>query len=326
MTYERERSVALDACRLAALLCEDVRRELVGTALTKEDRSPVTVADFGAQALICRRLAEEFPGDPIVAEEDSAALAKPDGQEALTRVTTYARRYAAGATGETVRRWIDLGNGSVSRRYWTLDPIDGTKGFLRGDQYAIALALIEEGDLKVGALACPHLPVDALNGTGERGLLFSAVRGQGAFVQKLSGGRPIPIEVAKDGASAGFRMVESVESNHSNHSLQERVASSVGMTARPFRMDSQAKYGAVARGDAALYLRLPSPRTPEYRENIWDHAAGVLVVEEAGGRVTDLRGAALDFTSGPRMLKNRGIVVSNGSIHDRVLEELAGIF
>jgi 3'(2'), 5'-bisphosphate nucleotidase len=91
-------------------------------------------------------------------------------------------------------------------------------------------------------------------------------------------------------------------------------------------MDSQAKYGAVARGEAALYLRLPSPKTPDYRENIWDHAAGVLVVEEAGGRVTDIRGHALDFARGAKMVDNRGVVVSNGPIHVRVLAELAAIF
>jgi 3'(2'), 5'-bisphosphate nucleotidase len=91
-------------------------------------------------------------------------------------------------------------------------------------------------------------------------------------------------------------------------------------------MDSQAKYGAVAWGQAALYLRLPSPRTPDYRENIWDHAAGTLIVEEAGGRVTDVKGAPLNFGIGTRMEENRGVVVSNGRIHDRVLEELAGIF
>jgi 3'(2'), 5'-bisphosphate nucleotidase len=88
-------------------------------------------------------------------------------------------------------------------------------------------------------------------------------------------------------------------------------------------MDSQAKYGAVARGDAALYLRLPSEKYPNYREKIWDHAAGSLIIEEAGGRVTDMNGQLLDFTSDFKMHHNRGVVASNGTIHESVLEALA---
>jgi 3'(2'), 5'-bisphosphate nucleotidase len=88
-------------------------------------------------------------------------------------------------------------------------------------------------------------------------------------------------------------------------------------------MDSQAKYGAVARGDAALYLRLPSPKSPDYREKIWDHAAGALIVEEAGGRVTDMHGQPFDFGSDYKMRDNRGVVVSNGLLHPAVIEVLA---
>jgi 3'(2'), 5'-bisphosphate nucleotidase len=326
MIYDQELAVALDAVRAAAGLCEDVRREMVGEALEKSDKSPVTVADFGAQALICRALAKEFPRDPVVGEEDAAALRAPEGAAMRSRVTGYVARRAAGARDDDVLAWIDHGNADVSPRYWTLDPIDGTKGFLRGDQYAVALALVEEGDLKVAVLGCPYLPVGLAAVNGERGMLFSAVRGRGASGARLSGGGPEPVHVSDGADPVLLRMVESVESGHANHSLQEDVARKVGLVSAPVRMDSQAKYGAVARGQAALYLRLPSPRTPDYRENIWDHAAGALIVEEAGGRVTDVHGNALDFASGRRMVDNRGVVVSNGRIHDGVLEALAVIF
>jgi len=324
MTFDEELAVARDSARVAALLCEDVRQEMVGEALTKEDKSPVTVADFGAQAIICRRLAQEFPNDPVVGEEDSAALRTPAGAGALERVTDYVARSVPGAGPTDVTGWIDHGNGSVSPRYWTLDPIDGTKGFLRGDQYAVALALVVGGSVSVGVLACPYLPVQP--GSSERGVLFTAVRGRGAWWEPLAGGPTTSIRVTHGDDPSTLRMVESVESQHGDHSLQGRIAQRVGIRAPSVRMDSQAKYGAVARGEAALYLRLPSPRTPDYRENIWDHAAGTLVVEEAGGRVSDLRGKPLDFAGGPRMMDNRGVVVSNGLIHEHVLEELAGIF
>jgi 3'(2'), 5'-bisphosphate nucleotidase len=327
MSYGKELEVARDAARAAALLCEDVRRELVSEdTITKKDRSPVTVADFGAQAMICRRLEAAFPDDPVVGEEDAHALREADNADARGKVVGYVGRHVKGASVDDVMDWIDHGNGAVSPRYWTLDPIDGTKGFLRSDQYAVALALIEDGDLKVGVLACPNLPVAPGNPDGPRGMLFWGSRGGGAYSQPLIGGEEHMIRVVQGEDPANFRMVESVESGHGDHSLQGRIAKTVGITADSVRMDSQAKYGAVARGQAALYLRLPSPRTPDYRENIWDHAAGALVVEEAGGRVTDVRGKALGFGTAAKMHDNRGVVVSNGPIHDRVLAELAGIF
>ena len=64
---------------------------------------------------------------------------------------------------------------------WTLDPIDGTKGFLRGEQYAICLALIIDGIVQLGVVGCPNLPVDHEQPDGEKGCLFIAVKNQGAF-------------------------------------------------------------------------------------------------------------------------------------------------
>ena len=86
-------------------------------------------------------------------------------------------------------------------------------------------------------------------------------------------------------------------------------------------MDSQVKYGVVASGDAEIYLRLPT--RVGYVEKIWDHAAGAIVVEEAGGRASDMYGAPLDFTQGRRLEKNRGVIVTNGAIHDRVIEAVS---
>jgi 3'(2'), 5'-bisphosphate nucleotidase len=291
----------------------------VPEAIEKNDKSPVTVADFGAQAIICRALAEAFPQDAVVGEEDAADLRQPEMAGPLATVTAQVQQHLATATAEDVLTWIDHGNGAVSSRYWTLDPIDGTKGFLRGDQYAIALALVENGDLKVGVLGCPYLSFDG----GERGLLFVAVRGEGAVMMPLSGGEPQPLQVVQDPQSAQFRFVESVESGHGNQSQQSAMAQAVGIQSPSMRMDSQAKYAAVAAGQAALYLRLPSPKTPDYREKIWDHAAGTLVVQEAGGCVTDMNGKPLDFSKTARFEDNRGVVVSNGTIHAAVLAALA---
>ena len=318
MTYAKEKEVAIAAATAAAKLCEQVRAD-IPQAIEKKDKSPVTVADFGAQAIICQALAAAFPDDPVVGEEDAKELRKPEMAETLTKVTHYVQALSPDATPEDVTRWIDHGNGQVSSRYWTLDPIDGTKGFLRQDQYAVALALVENGEVKVGVLACPAMPLDG----GQTGALYVAVRGEGATMVPLCGGEPQRLQVVTADDVANFRFVESVEAAHGDQSKQNAIAQAVGITTESFRVDSQAKYGIVASGKAALYLRLPSPKYPDYRENIWDHAAGAIVVEEAGGRVSDMYGQPLNFAEGSKMMNNRGVVVSNGTIHDRLIAALA---
>ncbi|GAB4294669.1 MAG: 3'(2'),5'-bisphosphate nucleotidase [Oscillatoriaceae cyanobacterium] len=320
MAYEREKQVAIAAVQTAAKLTEQVRRD-IPEAIEKKDKSPVTVADYGSQAIICKALGEAFPTDPIVGEEDAAQLRQPEMSPTLDKVTSYIQAIISDATPEQVTNWIDRGNGQVGQRFWTLDPIDGTKGFLRRDQYAIALALIENGQVQLGVIGCPVLSLDG----GEPGVMFVAVRGEGAFVMPLTGGEPTKVQVVPANDTANLRFVESVESGHGDQEGQKAVAEAVGITAPSRRLDSMAKYGIVASGQAALYLRLPSPKTPDYRENIWDHAAGSVVVEEAGGRVSDIHGQPLNFAASAKMVNNRGIIVSNGVIHDKVLGALQSL-
>ncbi|MDE0042972.1 MAG: 3'(2'),5'-bisphosphate nucleotidase, partial [Candidatus Poribacteria bacterium] len=281
--------------------------------IKKADRSPVTVADFGSQALICSAIGDAFPRDCIVAEEDSDALR--ESPQLRSRVTDYVNRFAKGSP-EQICEWIDRGKGEVNKRFWTLDPIDGTKGFLRRNQYAIALALIVEGEAKFGLLACPNLPQTWDKPATGRGCLLVAAQGEGAYMYGLDGSLLKQIRVATN----SLRFVDSFEILHSDSGAHVRVAEELGITARPIQIDSQAKYGLVARGEASVYMRLPNPRTPHYRECIWDHAAGIIVVEEAGGTVTDMYGQSLNLLQGRRMTSNRGIVATNGTLHERVLE------
>lgn len=325
MPYTRERQVAIEAVTLASELCRAVRSEIVVGSLAKDDKSPVTIADFGSQALVCQRLRDAFPQDVIVGEEDSADLRKPGDERAATldKVVQFVKRFRSDATPDGVCSWIDAGGGKVASRFWTLDPIDGTKGFLRNDQYAVALALIEGGEVQVGVLGCPALPFDMSDPHSPAGVIFVAARGEGASMAPLGSDRFVPIRVAQPSDESRLRFVESVEADHGNSALQQAVAQAAGIAHPPLRMDSQVKYGAIARGDAALYLRLPSPKSPDYREKIWDHAAGSLVVQEAGGRVTDMRGRPLDLASDYKMNGNRGVIASNGVLHDAALRALA---
>jgi 3'(2'), 5'-bisphosphate nucleotidase len=319
---ERELDVALAAVREAALLTRAVQARITPEVLEKQDRSPVTVADWGSQALICRAIAEAFPADPIVGEESSGELRAEGGRGIRGRLVEQVGRLRPGATDDEVLGWIDLGGGADGApRFWTLDPIDGTKGFLRQEQYAISLALIVDGRIALGVLGCPNLPSGEA-GAGP-GLLCHAARGCGAFALPLAGGRARSIRVSDRAEPSSIRFCESVEAAHSSHSDSARLAGHLAIAAEPVRLDSQAKYAEVARGLAEAYLRLP--QGAEYREKIWDHAGGVIVVEEAGGRVTDALGRSLDFTRGRTLEANLGVVVSNGAVHDALLGALGDL-
>ncbi len=220
---------------------------------------------------------------------------------------------------------IDRGTdaGGPTGRHWTLDPIDGTKGFLRGDQYAVALALVEDGEVVLGVLGCPNLPHDAARPDGGRGCLFAASRGAGAAMRTLDDPAFRPVHVTRTADPAGARFCESVEKAHSSQSDSARVAALLGITEPPYRIDSQCKYAAVARGDADIYLRLPTRK--DYVERIWDHAAGYAVITEAGGRVSDVRGEPLDFSLGRGLEANKGVVVTNGLLHDAVVDAVRSV-
>ena len=308
--------IALDAVIKAMQLCEQVQVEMVPTdAIQKTDRSPVTVADFGSQALICQAIGDAFPDDVIVAEESAQAL--KENVTLLERVTDYVNRFCRDTPHSTasVCEWIDLGSGEVGSNFWTLDPIDGTKGFLRRDQYAIALADIVDGTVQLGILGCPNLPYRLNDGSAEHGCLFVAIRGEGTRLYTKTGDFIEQVHVSE----TNHRFAESVESTHGDSDAHSRIANALGITESPVRMDSQAKYGIVSRGEASLYIRLPNPDYPDYRECIWDHAAGLIVVEEAGGTVTDANGSPLNFLAGKRMHENRGIIATNGKLHQQVL-------
>ena len=325
--YSQELEVALNAVRQAAAACRSVQSSIDPGAFDKQDNSPVTVADFTSQALICRSLQAAFPEDRVIGEEGAAELRQPSGAVFVDRIITECGARGVRATAGEICDWIDRGGVHEYRsRFWTLDPVDGTKGFLRHDQYAISLALVIEGQLQVGVLGCPNMRLKADDPKSATGLLAWAVRGQGAWLQALEAGDEPPrrIHVSATSSSRDARFCESVESEHSSHGWSGNIAAVLGIHRPPFRIDSQCKYLAVARGDADLYLRLPTRKW--YTEKIWDHAGGVLVVEEAGGRVTDIHGRPPEFHHGAKLLANEGMIVTNGCFHDAVVEAIRQSF
>lgn len=323
MPYEEEIHVAIRAVKKAAAVCQRVAQGFDRIrAIEKDDRSPVTMADFASQAVISRIVRSAFPNDSIVGEETPEVLEK--NPELGRQVLSLAREEAdfASLTDAFDAVGYCSRDADFQKRYWTLDPIDGTKGFLRGDQYAVALALVEGGTVVLGVLGCPNFPESGIR-PRKTGCLFYAVKGGGTKMHALENGSEQPVAVDSITRSEDARICESFERAHSAHDTHLKISEALGITAGSLRMDSQVKYAAVARGDASIYLRLPRKQT--YREKVWDHAAGSIIVEEAGGRVTDFSGEPIDFSVGKYLLNNRGIVATNGHLHRNVLDAIAGI-
>ncbi|MCB9846075.1 MAG: 3'(2'),5'-bisphosphate nucleotidase [Phycisphaeraceae bacterium] len=321
-------SAARDAVLLAARVCRHVQRDLDRVrSITKDDKSPVTVADFASQAVVAHSLTHGLTSGAgsicLVAEEASEFLRDPAHATHLAAAVSAVHTVLPDLSPDDVLAAIDLGAGRPHPNgFWTLDPIDGTKGFLRNQQYAVSLSYIQKGSPVVGALACPNLSIDPaapVETPDAIGSLYVAVAGQG--VLEASGDESAaPRRLRRAGPSAPLRICASVEAAHSSADDTDRILDHLGQAREPVRLDSQAKYAVVARGQADAYLRMPTRKS--YVERIWDHAAGSLIATEAGCLVTDIRGHPLDFSHGRGLEANSGIVCAEPTVHARVIEAI----
>jgi len=300
--------------------------------VTKDDQSPVTVADYAVQAIIALSLADNLPETDrlIVGEEDAKEL-RGNGQTAIRAAVLEAvRTWRPQVTEEEMLHAIDgCDHDGTGSGYFALDPVDGTKGFLRGQHYAIALGRIEDGKVVAGVMGCPNLSINQshpLNEVDPCGVVYAASKGSGAweFADCNPTSSPMRIVAQQYDESRPLRFCESAEKGHSNRGDSEQIIEAIGTRGEPARLDSQCKYALVARGQADGYLRLPTSR--EYVEKIWDHAAGMCIATEAGAIVSDVSGNPLDFTHGTILENNRGIICAIDGLHQRIIatiEDLA---
>ena len=319
------RTVA-DSCRVARSVQHALERV---RKITKDDRSPVTVADFAVQAIVAMHLFDDNPNTLIVGEERADVLRKPEQAVVLEAVVDAVRTVRPSIPPSDVLDAIDrCDHDATGDAYWALDPIDGTKGFLRGQQYAIALGRIEHGRVTLGVIGCPNLPIDhdqPLDLADEHGSIYAAALGQGAW--EIPGddpaAQPRPVRAAEFDGTRAIRVCESVEAAHSKHSDVMDIIEALGGTSEPVRLDSQCKYAVVARGQADAYLRLPTRK--DYVEKIWDHAAGSVIAAEAGALITDVAGKPLDFSRGRRLEDNRGVICAAAGLHEQIIQAVAGL-
>ncbi|CAL1397865.1 unnamed protein product [Linum trigynum] len=366
-SYTKELEVAVRAVQMACSLCQKVQQKLISKSQdqvqAKEDNSPVTVADWSVQAIVSWILCETLGRSnvSIIAEEDVQSLSKTRAAGLLETVVQTVNSCLAEAPlfgfqppeapldALQVLEAISRCSSTMppSSKFWALDPVDGTLGFVRGDQYAVALSLIDHGEVVLGVLGCPNYPMrkewlsyhhryhrivsrltPSAEASWDKGCVIYARKGSGeAWMQPLvqegknlvwpNSARRVRVSAVDNPEMATF--CEPVEKANSSHSFTAGLAHSVGLRKQPLRVYSMVKYATIARGDAEVFMKFA--RTG-YKEKIWDHAAGVVIVQEAGGVVTDAGGRPLDFSGGLYLQGlDRGIIASAGAeLHERIIK------
>ncbi|ORX35787.1 hypothetical protein BD324DRAFT_581839 [Kockovaella imperatae] len=316
----------LQACNLTKSVQKSFKQD---ETIIKKDKSPVTTADLSAQALISLHLVSAFPSDQIIGEEDLSELRK--NAELRSKVVGLVNEHGKPDqwSEQEILDAIDKGSaeGGPSGRFWTIDPVDGTSGFIRHQQYAVCLALIVDGQVELGVIGCPNLGSKPA-AMGEEiipngdGVLMLAAKGEGSWARSLSDGTYERISLPPSPPSSNpLTFLESVEAGHSAHSIQARIGELLEVKRPSLRMDSQAKYACLSRGEGGVYLRIPTKYVggKDYQEKIWDHASGSLLIAESGGICTDMRGNPLNFSKGRTLSVNEGIVAAGKATHPKAI-------
>lgn len=358
VSYAEERHIACLAVQCASLLTKSVMQSI--KHVSKKDSTPVTVADFAVQALLIGTLSRAFPADAFLGEESAAAL-RDDAdlrQQVWDLVSSSKSVHVTGnkvadvvqpSSPEEMMDFIDrggLGTGGRNGRTWIMDPIDGTATFIEGGQYAVAVALVENGNEVLGVIGCPNLTLDLANiesiPSDDKGCGFmvSAVRGDGGVLiqpistGKLSSGefirsrRPQEQYLQSPLQQLNLNFVDSNlgEQYHMKNAAQ--LATDLCCASFPGTevWSTQIRLIVIALGKTSannVQVRIPPPISSgeEDPENyIWDYAGAHLILREAGGVVSDLNGHDLDFGAGRRLAGNWGLVAtSHPMLHEKML-------
>jgi 3'(2'), 5'-bisphosphate nucleotidase len=218
----------------------------------KHDTSPVTEADRAAELVILAALARAAPGVPVIAEEEVAAGRIPAHDDS----------------------------------YFLVDPLDGTKEFIRGgDDYTVNIGLVEHGTPKLGVVFAPAT-----------GRLHGGCVGEGAWLDEGRGRVPIQTR------TRGEQITAVASKSHLNQATIDYLEAAVG-TCGYVSIGSSLKFCIVAEGKADIY-----PRAAPTSE--WDTAAGHAVLLAAGGLVDGPDGGPLRY--GKPAFLNRAFVATSG--------------
>lgn len=341
--YGREMAAAIALVTRATQMCLDLSAEVQtvaadapgvemtseqldstkGLSFQKGDNTPVTAADFAIQAMVSSALSEWFPEDGFMGEEDSADLRADAGLAAMTQ-------RLCGLEAEEMLRAIDRGVEPLpaGERFWVLDPIDGTKGFLTGQQYIIGLALVDgrTGAPLVAAMGNPRLH------PGPCVMAAAAGAGMRLFTCGEGGSEPTKNELRLNGwAERAYALAPPSDAPGVagedyppwlvSRPMSEGSPLPFGARSPPGDVCCGAlcKYWSVAVGSHAGFIQYNTAL------KTWDHVAGVLCVQESGGRATDARGAPVAFLD--REVPVEGGVICSAreaseAIHARMVESV----
>ncbi len=196
---------------------------------------------------------------------------------------------------------IDLPNERLKfDRVWIIDPIDGTSGFVKKDgDFAVQIGLAENGEPVVGVVLLPY-----------HGVLYFAERGKGAYKEENGTTERLTASTTTDFS----QMQMAVSRNHRSPKINA-VLKDFGIAGEMQRGSVGLKIGLIAEQICDLYIHL-SPRT-----KLWDTCGPQIILEEAGGRLTDLFGERFRYNISD-VQNYGGIVATNGSVHDKTIERL----
>ncbi|RDH27131.1 Zn-dependent exopeptidase [Aspergillus welwitschiae] len=345
--YAKELQIACLTVQRATLLTKKLLEAVDKGSFDKNDATPVTIADFAAQALIIAAIHHAFPDDEFVGEESSDALRSDPALLDRTWELVSSTRLSdeesdallyAPSSKEEMLDLIDLGaqgNCSKQSRAWVLDPVDGTATFIQGQQYAVCLSLVENGYQKVGVLGCPNMNLETgrlheniVDRDGYGHQVF-AVAGQGAFIRRMGTGALLPSRKIEPKAQItdpkDIDFVDCVSATSSDRNMHARLASHLGAP-WPASTDlwaAQLRYIAIAVGGCNVMIKIPHKSS--YRSKIWDHSGGMLIAEELGCTVSDLAGNPVDCSLGRTLSGCYGMIVAPSSIHSRLVEAVKQI-
>jgi len=299
-TYFKELSLAVNLVKQASKITEWFRIKNSSSFIKKDD-SPVTLADFASQIFIISNIKKDFPEDQIIAEEESGVFLDSDAENIIKKCYTSLNITFKENLEETLNY-----RGSSSKRQWTVDPIDGTKGFQKSLAYAIGMGFMVQAEPTICAIGVPNYKNSLLT-------IFSAEKNHGA---KVSYGDQnfTKINVSNKKEIKNFRICHSL---HYNEPWVLNFARSLGVT-NFIPLDSMAKLCMVADGSSELYIK---PMNMQ-RSFTWDFLPGELLVNEAGGMITDIRGNPIQYVNDKCKITAPGLIASNGIRHEELLNAL----
>ncbi|MFW9882539.1 MAG: inositol monophosphatase family protein [Candidatus Thorarchaeota archaeon] len=298
--YKREVKLAIDIIKIASKITEWFRkRGIESFSFNKSDQSPVTLADFASQIYLINKLVEHFPDDKIIAEEENIEFIDSKAENLIKQCFHELNLNEFEILKENVKY-----RGKISKRQWTIDPIDGTIGYQKGLLYAIGLGLMVDSNPKISVIAIPNYNQKPL-------AIFIAEEGKGAKVSYKNGDFK-PIVVSKKDDLQNVRLCHSL---HYDQPWVINFAKSIGIS-NLIQIDSMAKFCMVAEGTADVYIK-PLDVAHSFT---WDFMPGDLIIREAGGDITDLNGVRLKFKEEKCLWTAPGIIASNGILQNTILD------